>query len=110
MRAILRRSKAFYALRIGGFIVTTCGGLACMIWGIATGQMTTAFVAMCLCVLIGLVAFVFSVHSRSYCAGCGMKLDVYWCSEERVDGMHSGHIYVCRQCTAYEARLNVEFD
>lgn|SRR6476659_9372226 len=109
-RAILRRSNAFYALRVGGFIVTTGGGTGCIVWGIAGGRMSVAFAAMCLFVFAGLVMFVLSIHARSDCASCGSRLDVYFCSEERTSGRYSGHIYVCRQCNAYEGRLNLESD
>jgi hypothetical protein len=110
LRALLQHSKTFYALRIGGFIVTTCGGLSCMIWGISTGRYTAGFVAMGLCVLVGLAMFISSIHTRSDCASCRRKLNVYYCSEERENGRHSGYIYVCRHCHAYEVRLNLVFD
>ena len=58
-RAILGRSNTVDVLRVGGFIVTTGGGIGCIVWGIASGRMTVAFSAMCLFVLVGLVMFIF---------------------------------------------------
>ena len=109
-RAVLRRSSTFYVLRAGGFIVTTGGGIGCIVWGIASGRIAIAFAAMCLFVFAGLVMFILSIHARSDCVSCGRRLDVYYCSEERTNGRYSAHIYVCRQCNAYEVRLNLESD
>jgi hypothetical protein len=107
---IVKRSRAFYVARIGGFVTTVFGGFGFWVWGIATGQIKNSVIAMFVLALIGLSMFIISCRVPSTCIFCRTRLDTFPCIEQRANGRYSGDIFVCRQCNAYEVRLNIDFD
>ncbi|MEJ6004921.1 hypothetical protein WG899_05140 [Paucibacter sp. AS339] len=109
-QAILQRSRAFYALLVGGFFTTVGGGLAFWVWGVATGQIKTAVIAFFILTILGFLAYVLAHRSRATCALCKGDLEVYVCAEDSPQGRYSGNIFVCRRCNAYDVYLTAEFD
>ena len=105
---ILQRSRLFYVCRIGGFLLSTVGGLGFMSWGMATGRMENAFVGMLLMVLASLPMFILSYRASAFCKECRVQLETFYCVEQQKDGQHSGNIFVCRKCNAYDVRLNLD--
>ena len=109
-KKILRFSKPFLVLRIGGFAITVVGGFGAIAWIIYSRQFLPAAYVIGVCTLIGFIAFVASWYTQWHCAICGGKLDQYWCAEERAGQSYSGPIVACGRCNAYEVRLSMDHD
>jgi hypothetical protein len=107
---ILHHSRWFYVFRVGGFFLGVVIPIFGMIWGVATGDIKHAVIFMFCMVPFGLIGFVLSFRSPSFCMLCGRRLEQYWSNEVRADGRYSGLIVACNHCKTYEARITYDFE
>lgn len=109
-KKILRFSRSFLVLRVGGFIITVIGGFGAMAWMLYSKQPLPGGYVLIASAVLGLIGFVGSWYTQWHCAICGGNLNQYWCTEERGGDTYSGPIVTCNRCSACEIRLSREHD